>query len=175
MGRTESTTRTCSGAATAVTSVRQRRSAVVLACVLLTSLAAGCGSEEEGAPPEGTPDEGPPGAVDGDAATWVLLGEQDITAETETFEIGVTRLGCASGVTGEVLTPQVTYEPERIIVQVDVEPFTEDEAECPGNDTVPVTVELDEPVGERDLVDGGCLEGEEAAGTTPCEDEVRWS
>lgn len=136
--------------------------AVVLTGFLL--LTTGCGAEGEESP----------GGSAGDAATWELLDAQDVTADSESLDIGVTRLGCASSVTGEVLAPQVSYESEQIIIQLDVEPFTEDAADCPGNDVVPVTVDLEESVGERELVDGACSEGEEAAGTHPCQDEVRW-
>lgn len=109
--------------------------------------------------------------IEGDPATWELLG--DVSAESRTLDIGVTRLGCAGGVTGDVHEPQVSYEEDRIVVEVDVAPLGDDAYDCQGNDVVPMTVELDEAVGERSLVDGACLDGE--AGTTAlCTTEVRW-
>ena len=107
----------------------------------------------------------------GDPATWEL--RQDVTETNESLDIGVTRLGCASGVTGEVLEPRVTYEAERIVVEVDVALIGDGAHNCQGNDVVPVTVPLDEPVGQRQIVDGACLDGE-AATTLFCESEVRW-
>lgn len=107
----------------------------------------------------------------GDPATWEL--RQDVTATSRSLDIGVTRLDCASGVTGEVLDPRVTYETERIVVEVDVAPIGDGAQDCQGNDVVPVTLELEEEVGERQLVDGACLDGE-AATTSSCESEVRW-
>lgn len=109
--------------------------------------------------------------TDDDPATWEL--RQDVTESNRSLDIGVTRLGCAGGVTGEVLQPRVTYEAERIIIEIDVAPIGDGAQDCQGNDVVPVTVTLDEPVGERSLVDGACLGGE-AATTSSCASEVRW-
>ena len=61
----------------------------------------------------------------------------------------------------------VTVEDDRIVIRTDVEPFGEDAASRQGNDVVPVTVELDDPLGQRALIDGACLEGE-AVETAPC-------
>lgn len=110
-------------------------------------------------------------AASGDTATWELIS--DVGAESRTLEIGVTRLGCAGGVTGEVLEPRVIYEDTRIVVEVDVAALGDGAYSCPGNDVVPIVVELTEPVRDRTLVDGACLDGE--AGTTSfCVTEVRW-
>lgn len=109
----------------------------------------------------------------GDPATWELRDPGAVSAESRSLDIGVQRLGCSSGVTGEVLEPRVSYKRDRIVIQVDVAPFR-GAANCPGNDSVPVTVVLSEPVGERDLVDGACLSGD-AVSTAPCWEPVRWS
>ena len=42
------------------------------------------------------------------------------------------------------------------------------EQECPGNDEVPYEVRLDEPIGQRQLLDGSCRSGGEAASTSFC-------
>ena len=136
------------------------RSRVLLAAGGALFLLGACGSSP-----------GPGGDASGDTATWELIG--DVTADSRTLEIGVTRLGCAGGVTGEVLVPEVTYEEDRIVVEVDVAPIGDGAQDCQGNDVVPVTVALDDTVGQRQLVDGACLEGE-AATTSFCESEVRW-
>jgi len=113
------------------------------------------------------------GSNGGDAATWTVVDPAAVTEDTTELEIGVTRLGCSSGVTGEVLEPVVTYEPDQIVITVDVARFTAGAADCQGNDVVVVTVELDEPIGQRPLVDGACLKGE-AADTSFCESATRW-
>lgn len=100
----------------------------------------------------------------GDPATWRLTSPSAVSAGSSEIDIEVTRLGCASGVTGEVLAPQVTYEEEQIVIRVDVARVGSGAQNCQGNDAVPVTVDLSEPVGDRAIIDGGCaLEG---VGTT---------
>lgn len=103
-------------------------------------------------------------ASSGEPATWHLADPTAVTADSEQIDIEVTRLGCASGTTGEVLEPQVTYEAEQILIRVDVAPVGGGPQSCPGNDAVRISVALTEPLGSRALVDGGCaLEG---VGTT---------
>ncbi|WP_424467028.1 hypothetical protein [Pseudoclavibacter helvolus] len=99
----------------------------------------------------------------GDPATWRLVEPSTVSASSDELHIEVTRLGCSGGETGEVLEPQVTYEAEHIVIRVDVVPVYGLQT-CPGNDAVPVVVQLTEPIGSRSLIDGGCaLEG---VGTT---------
>lgn len=103
-------------------------------------------------------------ASNGEPATWQLADPSAVTADSELIDIEVTRLGCASGTTGEVLEPQVTYEAEQILIRVDVAPVGDGPQSCPGNDAVRISVQLTEPLGARAIVDGGCaLEG---VGTT---------
>lgn len=82
-------------------------------------------------------------------------------------------MGCASGFTGTVLEPQVTYEAEQIVITTVVEPLDDEAATCPSNEWVAATVELSEPIGDRELIDGLCLEAE-YAGTAHCMDPARW-
>ena len=113
-------------------------------------------------------------AEPGDVATWEVLG--GASTDSTSIEVGVTRLGCAGGQTGTPLTPGVAYEPDRIIIEINVDPLDPDMAyTCQTNDMVPVTVDLSEPVGDRMLVDGACLMIA-AGGTTVCDDPhgVRW-
>lgn len=135
-----------------------RRAGGLLGIMAAASLA-GCGQA------------GGPGA--GEAATWTLLHPARVTAESTVIEVGVVRLGCSSGVTGELRRPEISYETDRIVIEIDVERFEGGAADCQGNDSVPLMVELTEPIGDRELVDGACLEGE-AVGTAFCETAVRW-
>lgn len=84
----------------------------------------------------------------------------------------VSRIACADGVTGRVQEPVVTYQTDRIVIQVDVEPLRPSEASCPGSEQVPVRVDLSEPVGEREIVDGTCLERRDLV---DCQRPARWS
>lgn len=112
-------------------------------------------------------------STDGDTATWQLLNPEAVTADSSVLELAVTRLGCANGVTGEVLAPRITYEAERILIEVDVEAQGEGAFTCLGNDAVPIIAELIEPIGERSLIDRACLEGE-ATTTAFCVTPTRW-
>ena len=112
----------------------------------------------------------------GEAATWTTLNGEALTPDSTHVELGVTRLGCASGRTGTVLDPVVRFEAARVVITASVEPLPQGVGyNCQGNDSVSVGVDLDEPVGQRSLVDGTCLGGE-AANTAMCVDDGggRW-
>lgn len=111
-------------------------------------------------------------AASGSTATWELREPGSVSAESETIDVAVTRLECANGVTGELLAPVITYESDRVTVRIDAEKLVpEPVTTCIGNEAVPLTVVLSEPIGERALIDGGC-DGVSAA---PCESNVRAS
>jgi hypothetical protein len=92
------------------------------------------------------------------AATWTIVPRQDINAETTTFLADVTETACASGRTSEerIVPPLIIYEPDRVIVTFTVEPLPGDQ-ECPGNPATRISVRLSEPLGGRQLLDGGTL------------------
>ena len=112
----------------------------------------------------------PTGAEDGTTATWQLVND-DVTAESASLEIGVMRVECAGGETGRVLTPNITYNDDQIIIEALVERLPDGQYTCQGNDVVPIEVQLDEPVGDRELVDGICISG---GGGDCTADGVRW-
>lgn len=125
-------------------------------------------------PSDSTPS--PVAGTSGDIANWELRDPDAVTAESVVLALAVTRLGCASGVTGEVLEPRITYEAQRILIQVDVAPLERTEGQaytCLSNNAVPVTIELTQPIGERELIDQACLEGN-ASTTAPCMTATRW-
>lgn len=154
---------------------RTRTVVLAAAALALGATVTGCGSAD--APVDAavlgqgasTGTTGLASAQDGDVATWALEDDALLHPATSMFVAGVTRLGCASGETGEVLEPQVVYEQDRVLVRTDVAPFGPGGADCPGNDVVPVEVYLDEPLGLRELVDAACLGGA-AVGTAACGD-----
>ncbi|WP_152189585.1 hypothetical protein [Georgenia satyanarayanai] len=141
---------------------RRRRSNVrtTAATVVGGVVLAGCGA-------------GVPGAATGDLATWELADPRVVTAETRSLDVRVTRAGCSGGITGQVLEPRVQYEDGRVVVTTEVEPLGDGTWACPSNDAVTVRVELDEPLRDRDLVDGACLAAESGS-VRLCEDAVRW-
>jgi hypothetical protein len=125
--------------------------------------------------------------VAGDPAVWMTASgwaaanylppvAEAVTSESSTFTAQVTRLGCSSGITGEVLAPEIVLSETEIVVTFSVDPLPQDRNyACPGNDLVPDVVELGEAIGPRQLVDGACLPGGAAETTTLCADgAVRW-
>jgi hypothetical protein len=128
--------------------------------------------------PQTGPDNGngigePDVVQSGETATWRISNPTSLGRYSTSIEVVVTRLGCSSGVTGETLAPVVTYKSEQNAIRIDVEPFGGGAADCQGNDAVPVTVQLDQPLGERTLIDGGCLRID-AADTAACTSDLRW-
>ena len=116
-----------------------------------------------------------PSDAAGETATWTVVSDNPPTTTARSFTAMVERLGCSGGETGEVLQPTVSADEERIVVTFSVESLPPGAYTCPGNKAVPYVVELDEPIGNRQLVDGACLSGE-AASTSACSDgAVRWS
>lgn len=110
---------------------------------------------------------------DGDPGVWELYDAESVTPATSVLNIGVTRLDCNSGVTGNALEPKVSYEQARILIETDVEPQRPQAATCQSNNYVRVRLELSEPIGDRQLVDASCLNGD-ADHTSFCFEPVRW-
>lgn len=110
-----------------------------------------------------------------DPGLWELRQAGGLTPESTTLHLNVSRLGCSNGVTGQVLAPDLQYMEDLILIRTDVAALDGGAHDCPGNDQVPVTVELTEPIGRRDLVDAACLDAA-AAEMVLCEDGgIRWS
>lgn len=95
--------------------------------------------------------------VGANSATWVLAPDQAIEPGTRTFQADVTERECASGRSseGRIREPLIIYEPNRVIVVFTVDPLPGGAFHCPSNPPTRVTVELAEPLGERQLLDGG--------------------
>lgn len=105
-------------------------------------------------------------------ATWLLV--ENVTPESTDLIIGVNRLGCPMG--GTVVPVVTEYGEDRIVIRIDVEGWNDEPAACPGTDETLFSVHLDEPVGQRQLVDASCLDGGAAQGTAYCEGgAVRWT
>lgn len=95
----------------------------------------------------------------GDGARWRVNPDAPPSRTSTAFDVGVMRIGCAGGMTGEVLEPEVEFTSTAITITYEVEPLgTGAVPPCPGNDTVTVRLDLGQRVGDRALVDGGCRE-----------------
>ncbi len=142
----------------------------LVTAIAVAILLAGC---QQTGPENGKGADQPDAVQTGETATWRISKPTNLGRDSTNIEVVVTRLGCSSGVTGETLAPVVTYKSEQITIRIDVEPFGGDAADCQWNDAVPVIVQLDQPLGERTLIDGGCLRID-AANTAVCESDLRW-
>jgi len=115
----------------------------------------------------------------GSDGTWWIPRPEQITSDSTSINIMVTRTGCASGHTGEIMEPVVSMGVSDIIIRTDVAPLkTGDGAHgyvCPGNDSVAVTVDLPEPIGERVLLDAICLDGPDIDYADCMDGPIRWS
>jgi hypothetical protein len=65
---------------------------------------------------------------------------------------------CAGGQppNGRVLAPVVVYRPDAIVVTIAVVTIPGD-SDCEGNPSVPITIQLTEPLRDRLLLDGGTV------------------
>jgi hypothetical protein len=72
------------------------------------------------------------------------------------------------------LTSKVTFEAGRITIQTDVAPLPEGGCDCQSNDFVPITVELQERVGDRELFDAICLDSDRLTHSYCMDGGVRW-
>ena len=103
-------------------------------------------------------------------ASWMLAPGQEVGPDAEQLQVLVTRVGCNSGVTGEVEEPEVEVKGDRVIVTFAVSPGEPGSADCQGNPEVPFLLTLPEPLGSRALADGQCLGNDDVAGTAFCAD-----
>jgi hypothetical protein len=98
----------------------------------------------------------------------VVGPDQSVQKSSTKFTALVSRLGCNSGVTGQVLAPEIQMSESEVVVTFSVAPRQPGPATCPGNDQVSYEVDLGEPLGNRAFIDGHCLPGGEAATTSLC-------
>lgn len=84
-------------------------------------------------------------------ASWRVAPDADIGPDTATVPLLVSEGGCASGddARGRVHV-EVDYDSDAVVLDVRVEPLRGDQ-ECPSNPETPYTLELDEPLGDREL------------------------
>jgi len=96
---------------------------------------------------------------------WGLNPQAMPSAEGRSVSVGVWEVPCSSGrdISGKILPPDISYEPSRVTVTIWLEALPAlgpDEAfECPLVGPFPYTIELSEPLGDRQLVDGNQASG----------------
>lgn len=91
-------------------------------------------------------------------ATWVLDPRAAFPGpEDNEFVALVTETACAGGQSseGRILSPTILYGQREVLVVFAVRPQPGEFFTCPGNPATRVLVSLEEPLGERRLLDGG--------------------
>jgi len=91
-------------------------------------------------------------------ATAVLDPEVEPATSLPELNLWIVEQTCASGQapTGREIVPVVVEDESQVTVTIVVEPVGGD-ADCPDNPWVPLTVDLDAPLGERAVFDGGTV------------------
>lgn len=98
----------------------------------------------------------PPG---GEEARWGLDPTVRLADDATTIPILVNEVGCASGMDASGrISDHVTYTETEVVITVRVAPPPGDAQDCPSNPNTPFNVELSEPLGGRELVNGATSE-----------------
>jgi hypothetical protein len=86
-------------------------------------------------------------------ATWRIDPSDPPSPESTSVAVLLTERACAGGRTpeGRILPPDVVYHADRIVISLSVRSWPGD---CPSNPEHRLTVELDQPIGDRVLADG---------------------
>jgi hypothetical protein len=91
-------------------------------------------------------------------ASWVP--SQAVAADSQSFEALVTEHACIGGLSsaGRMLAPIIAYRAHSVVVIfMTTPPADVVDSTCIGNPPTAVQVVLDEPLGDRELLDGGTL------------------
>lgn len=151
---------------------RKARFALVAFAGVLLTFASGCTTSNSDASGEDT--ELDYASLPGAPAVWRIAPGSDIDPDDDRLSIEVMRVECAGGVTGEVLDPVVEYNETQVVITERVQSLPLGAYDCLGNDLVPTQIELAEKIGDRELIDGECLYGENGH-TVFCDTTVRWN
>ena len=149
---------------------RTRRISIVL---LLGLVVVGCGSSSEEPLGVGTAREvqeldkattaptgsssttaAAPVADAGEPAVWTINEGDPPTEESETFRARVSQLQC--GPNTEILEPTLALHKDEVVVTFAVASLPPGIYTCEGQGVVEYLVDLGEPLGDRDLIDGTC-------------------
>jgi hypothetical protein len=106
-------------------------------------------------------------AAHGDPAVWYVGADQSLHPSSTDFMVTVTRTGCSGGVQGKPERPVIDAGADAITITFRIGPHISS-GTCEGTAGVAYGVHLGEPIGKRDLVDGGCHLGDGLASTAFC-------
>lgn len=110
----------------------------------------------------------------GVTGVWELADPSRVSPASTSLKLKVTRMECASGHTGRILEPVVSYGASDIVIRTDVAQRRSTADTCQSNDWVTVTLALAEPVGDRQLIDAACLAGDAVRTSFCAAGAARW-
>ncbi len=92
---------------------------------------------------------------------WRLDPDSDLEPDATLIHVFASELECASGqpMGDRLLDPEVVVTDEAVFLAFAALPDGQEYHECPGNPEVRVSIELQEPLGDRDVRDGLQLAG----------------
>jgi hypothetical protein len=93
-----------------------------------------------------------PGDEETDVLGWWIRDRDWPQPEDRTLHIRVRTL-CPGRLRDRILEPIVRYGPDRIIAMVVARPMTQEGSSCPEDQVADATIQLDEPVGYRQILD----------------------
>ncbi len=104
-------------------------------------------------------------------AEWWVADPAGVTPDSTEIEVLLTERACAGGqpATDRLLPPQIVVEEDRVLVAWTVTPV-EGAATCQSNPPTPATLTLDEPLGDRVLLDASTWPPRDAL--TPPDDQI---
>jgi hypothetical protein len=121
------------------------RARVAVAAVILLFAVTSCSDTSSPAP---TFD------VDGrKPVAWKLVGPQPASSDTK-IKVEAAWIECTSGSEPDDPKPAIAYGENTISITIWAIPPAGDAFDCQGNPSIPVTISLNEPVGDRDIVQG---------------------
>tara|TARA_R100000306_G_scaffold52139_1_gene49048 strand:- start:258 stop:713 length:456 start_codon:yes stop_codon:yes gene_type:complete len=128
-----------------------------LLTVLLLALGAGCSTTGES------------------VGVWDVADGEELSPDTTSFQALVNNVQCTSGREPVVEDVLVESDASSMTVTVMVRSYDGDQ-DCQGTPPVSHVIDLGERLGDRVLIDGGCLPGQQGRDTALCPpDEIRFS
>jgi hypothetical protein len=124
-----------------------RFTSTIVALIALASLP-GCGGSPSSLRPEDAPYP----------VRWGIdPTTRPLSPDTTTLAALVSETRCTGGRSpeGRLLQPEITYAATEISILILARPLPPSSYTCPGSLPVPLTIALDEPLGDRQLIDLG--------------------
>ncbi len=108
----------------------------------------------------------------GEPAVWTINEEDPPTKDSQTLRARVSSLQC--GPNTEILEPTLAFHEDEIVVTFTVASLPPGNYTCVGQGVVEHVVDLGEPIGNRDLIDGTCRNPGGFGGSYCVDGATRW-